>query len=96
MAHTIHQLWERTRSHPYHLSATNIGASSYMAAPHRTRSAPLHIDDLLRPLVRGLLPQQPTRSSFENPTVVLPEAGKDNINTIQGTVTVLHNAFWRK
>ncbi|KAM0833370.1 hypothetical protein ACQ4PT_064304 [Festuca glaucescens] len=83
MAHIIHQLLETTRSHPYHPSATNIGASSSMAAPHRTRSAPLHIDDLLWPPVRGPLLQQPSRSSFENPTVVFPEAGRDNNHDLE-------------
>ncbi|KAM0889364.1 hypothetical protein ACQ4PT_027753 [Festuca glaucescens] len=83
MAHIIHQLLERTRSHPYHPSATNIGASSSMAAPRRTRSAPLHIDDLLQPPVRGPPPQQPSRSSFENPTVVFPEAGRDSSHDLE-------------
>ncbi|KAM0927874.1 hypothetical protein ACQ4PT_002122 [Festuca glaucescens] len=48
MVHILHQLLERTRSHLYHPTASNIGASLSMPAPRRDTSAPLNIDDLLR------------------------------------------------
>ncbi|KAM0851748.1 hypothetical protein ACQ4PT_052223 [Festuca glaucescens] len=66
------------RSHPYHPTASNIGASSSMLVPRRANSAPLNIDDLLRQPVRWPPSQQHARISFKNPSIVFPEAGRDS------------------